>query len=643
MASQDYTIYDYWRILKRRKWTIIFTVIIVLVSSTYFISRKKPIYRASAECEISSIGSGGSGQMYYVWYSGQMLETEKRIVSSRIVLEKTLKNIEQINENISPRKKDEAIRNLRSKLVVTSEGNTNILKIQVTSQDAQEVAPLANSVTQAYIETSDWRKQETNKEMRTFMSKQLAYVSDTLKSSEEALLNYKRTGSLKKVKEDFTARLSNLRIQLKDIKSQYTEEHPAVLDLEDRIRQLKETLSAVSKEALVQSRLEREIAVNEELYIMLNKKYKEILMASAGEAPKIRVINPAILPQRAVKRGAPLNYGMSVIIGLIFGMIIAFFKENLDTSIGTIEELEEFLKLPVLGVIPYFTADKSSPSTIDEIKDKAKRDSKSDLLSRLVMIQSPKSSIAEAYRTLEINVDFSKSDKEDNTLLFTSTTMKEGKSITVSNFALAAANSNKKVLLIEADFRAPVLHTIFGVDKENGLSEILLGKLKVSEAVKGTSDFLIGHLQREKLKKSAAIDNFHLITSGQLPPQPIQLLKSREFDKFLKEVKPKYDLIIFDSPPVLPVADATVISSRVGGVVVVYRVGTVIRGALKRAITQMTKSGANIMGVVLNQIRAAEMKSKDSYYRYYHKYYGREEKQPTKLQKFIDRFKFFSK
>jgi capsular exopolysaccharide synthesis family protein len=609
MASQDYTIYDYWRILKRRKWTIIFTVIIVLVSSTYFISRKKPIYRASAECEISSIGSGGSGQMYYVWYSGQMLETEKRIVSSRIVLEKTLKNIEQINENISPRKKDEAIRNLRSKLVVTSEGNTNILKIQVTSQDAQEVAPLANSVTQAYIETSDWRKQETNKEMRTFMSKQLAYVSDTLKSSEEALLNYKRTGSLKKVKEDFTARLSNLRIQLKDIKSQYTEEHPAVLDLEDRIRQLKETLSAVSKEALVQSRLEREIAVNEELYIMLNKKYKEILMASAGEAPKIRVINPAILPQRAVKRGAPLNYGMSVIIGLIFGMIIAFFKENLDTSIGTIEELEEFLKLPVLGVI----------------------------------LQSPKSSIAEAYRTLEINVDFSKSDKEDNTLLFTSTTMKEGKSITVSNFALAAANSNKRVLLIEADFRAPVLHTIFGVDKENGLSEILLGKLKVSEAVKGTSDFLIGHLQREKLKKSAAIDNFHLITSGQLPPQPIQLLKSREFDKFLKEVKPKYDLIIFDSPPVLPVADATVISSRVGGVVMVYRVGTVIRGALKRAITQMTKSGANIMGVVLNQIRAAEMKSKDSYYRYYHKYYGREEKQPTKLQKFIDRFMFFSK
>ncbi|MGM0442284.1 MAG: CpsD/CapB family tyrosine-protein kinase, partial [Elusimicrobiota bacterium] len=190
--------------------------------------------------------------------------------------------------------------------------------------------------------------------------------------------------------------------------------------------------------------------------------------------------------------------------------------------------------------------------------------------------------------------------------------------------ALSAAQAHKKVLLVEADFRAPMLHNMFGVPRNNGLSEVLIGKKNMDEVIKGTSDFVTGSLG-DSVRNIAGIDDFKLITAGKLPPNPLPLFQSNEFENFLESARQKFDLVILDSSPILPVADSTVISSQVGGVVVVYKVGTVIRGALRRAIRQMTKTEANVLGVVLNQIRASEMKDKNYYYKYYHKYYGEEE------------------
>ncbi|MFC2061676.1 GumC family protein [Elusimicrobiota bacterium] len=626
--AQEYTIYDYWRILRRRKWTIISSVVIVLLATHYFTSRRKPLYRAATTCEVTSKMSYGSeGMAYYIWYAGGMMETETRIAISRLVLEKTLKDLEFVDEDISSPELDRAVAMLENKVNIMQEGDTNILRIEVVTDTPEKAALLANTIAQVYTEVSEWRKKDTNKGVRDFMADQLAYVSDKLRTSEEALLSYKKTGSLGGIRESFTTQLNRLKLDLKNESAKYTQKHPVVMDLKDKIRELEGTLSAISKESLIQTRLQREIQVNEELYFMLNKKYKEMLVASAGEPPRVRVINPAVVPSGPIKPSTPLNFGMGTVVGIIFGIILAFFRENLDTSIGTIEELEEFLKIPVLGVIPFFTNVKGSGSTIDEWKEKARKSTIEDMRSRLAIFQNPKSSIAEAFRTLETNIDFAKTGTEKNTLLFTSTIMKEGKSVTVANFALAAAQSNKKVLLIEADFRAPVLHNIFGVPKENGFSEVLLGKKSITEVVKGTSDFIMGYMGKEKVQTTPGIDDFKLITSGKLPPNPLQLFNSKEFDRFLQEASNMFDLVIFDSSPILPVADPTVISSKVGGVVVVYRVGVVVRGALKRAISQLVQADANVLGVVLNQIRAAEMKSKDTYYRYYHKYYGEEKRE----------------
>ncbi len=619
--SQEYTIYDYWRIIRRRKWVIIFSVIIVIGAAHYFSLRREPVYRASAVCEVTAETVTGAGGTYH-WYSAGMMETEIRVAQSRKVIERALELIGQITDETPVDEIDRLVSNISGKISVKQDGNTNLLSIEIKASQPERASILANSITESYIEVSQWQKQATIRSRREFMSSQLEYISEALRSSEDALLDYVNTGNLSGVKKSFTERLESLKLELQSLKSQYTERHPKVLETQERIKELESTLANISEERLVQQRLERDIKVNEELYFMLSRQHREMLIAAAGDPPRVRVINPAVKPRQPVSPRTAIGYGMGGMVGLVFGIILAFFKEHLDTSIGTIEELEEFLKLPVMGVIPYFTSEKDVGTAIDEIKERAT--GSGERSSRLIFAHKPKSTVSESFRTMETNVNFAFAGAEENTLLFTSTTMKEGKSVVVSNFALAAAQAHKKVLLVEADFRAPMLHRMFGVPKDNGLSEILIGKRKPEDVVKGTSDFVTGTLG-DKVRNIGGIDDFKLITAGKLPPNPLTLFQSREFKDFLKKSQQKFDLVILDSSPILPVADSTVISSQVGGVVVVYKVGTVIRGALRRAIRQMTQTDANVLGVVLNQIRASEMKDKNFYYSYYHKYYGDEE------------------
>ncbi len=618
--AREYTVYDYWRILRRRKWTILLSVLLVTAAAYYFSARRRPVYRAAVLCEVTAetvYGAGGA----YMWYSAGMMDTEVRVAQSRVVIKRALEKLGDLREDSPIDEVDRSVSRLARRVSVSREGNTNLLRIEVTSEDPEEAALYANTVAQAYIEVSQWQKIETGSARREFMASQLEYVSESLQRSEEALMEYARTGDLTSVRRSFTDRLETLKLELRSLESQYTPRHPRVLDLRDRITELQATLEALSRDALVRQRLERDIKINEELYFMLSRQHKEMLVAAAGDPPRVRVIDPAVRPAEPVASHTAAGYAMGGTVGLIFGIILAFFKEHLDTSIGTIEELEEFLKLPVLGVIPYFTADKDFGSPVDEFREKAA--GPGELSQRLILARKPKSSVAEAFRTMETNIDFAGGGADTGTLLVTSTTLREGKSITSANFALAAAQAHKKVLLVEADLRAPVLHRIFGVPKDKGLSEVLIGKEKITDVIKDTTDFVMGPLG-EKIRSTAGIDNFKLITSGKLPPNPLPLFQSGEFKRFLEKTKQMFDVVILDVSPILPVADSTVISSQVDGVVVIYKVGVVIRGALKRAISQLTQAKANVLGVVLNQIRAAEMKDKDFYYRYYHKYYGEE-------------------
>ncbi|NLV99722.1 MAG: CpsD/CapB family tyrosine-protein kinase [Clostridiales bacterium] len=217
----------------------------------------------------------------------------------------------------------------------------------------------------------------------------------------------------------------------------------------------------------------------------------------------------------------------------------------------------------------------------------------------LIAKTNPKSPIAEAYRVLRTNIQFSSPDRELKVILITSSGPDEGKSITSSNLAITMAQSNMKVLLIDCDLRKPIVHRAFGLVNMKGLTNVLVEGIDYSSVINVTD-----------------VENLHIITSGPKPPNPAELLGSRKMEEFLRAVREDYDIIIADTPPVLPVTDAAVLCQYADGVVLVAGHGMATYDAILRTKANLERVNANILGVVLNGAPIA--RNGYSYYYYYY-------------------------
>jgi capsular exopolysaccharide synthesis family protein len=206
-------------------------------------------------------------------------------------------------------------------------------------------------------------------------------------------------------------------------------------------------------------------------------------------------------------------------------------------------------------------------------------------------------------------------------VLFTSSSLKEGKSTTAGNLAITKAQEGSKVLLVNCDLRKPSVYKIMGLDKETGLTDIILGKIHWKEAVKDITDLMMGKMRMDDIMRTPGLENLHIITCGGIPPNPSELLSSKGMGDFLEAVKQEYDMVIMDCPPILPVTDAAILAPKVDGVVLVYQAGRIPRNALKRAKTHLENVRANILGIVLNDI-TAEISGYYPLSQYQSKYYG---------------------
>lgn len=231
---------------------------------------------------------------------------------------------------------------------------------------------------------------------------------------------------------------------------------------------------------------------------------------------------------------------------------------------------------------------------------KRKRKKSNTMSRKIVAATHPKSINAEQYRTIRTNINFSMPDQELKTLLVTSASPAEGKSTTASNIAVVFAQEGKKVLLIDADMRKPTSHHTFKLTNTYGLSNVLTRQGEVKEAIQKTD-----------------VENLWVMTSGPIPPNPAELLASKNMDFLYSRLLENFDLLVFDTPPILSVSDAQIVSNKVDGTVLVINTGQSEKESSLKAKDLLLAAKANILGVILNNFNLEKNQ-------YYYQYYGEE-------------------
>ncbi|MFT4175702.1 MAG: polysaccharide biosynthesis tyrosine autokinase [Luteolibacter sp.] len=318
----------------------------------------------------------------------------------------------------------------------------------------------------------------------------------------------------------------------------------------------------------------RNFEADEEILKALRLKSLGEQISAGVPEDSITVHEQPTLPEVPVSPNVTLNLVLGAVVGLIFGVGIAFFLEYLDTSVKSLEDVERYLQVPVLAVIP---------------KDVG-----------VLYKQSGMSPDAEAYRILRTNIEFNRKNPEDNAITVVSGGAGEGKSTTLVNLAYICAQGGYTTLMIDADLRRPRLHTFFDINNSVGLTNYLTTELMLEDVILQTP-----------------VDNLYFMPSGILPSDAAGILNSRRMSELIQDVKQRFDLVLVDSPPILGVSDASVLASEVDLTMIVVQHRKLPRNMLLRVKQAVENVGGHVVGVVLNNV---DVRS-DSQYQYYTSYY----------------------
>jgi tyrosine-protein kinase Etk/Wzc len=391
--------------------------------------------------------------------------------------------------------------------------------------------------------------------------------------------------------------LLELRAKLKTMQDR----EAALMDQRDRYRS---RYLQFPRAAIQMSRLEREVKVNADLLATLKGKYQELQIKSAERIEEVTIVAPAITPSLPINApNTELNLMVGSLMGVFLGFVLAFARESFDTSIGTIEGIEEFLKVPVLGVIPQFDGKEMEEAARAALPAHVSA-STVENFSKLICLVDPKSVLSESLRSLRTNIQFASMDGKVKSILFTSAGLGEGKSTCVTNLAITLAQEGQRVLLVDADLRKPIVHQRLGLERAPGLSDALVGSISWRSHVRSATDLMLGPMGADRVMKTPGLDNLHILTSGSEVGNPNEYLNMNKIKTLVSEMNEEYDLVLFDTPPILPVTDAVAFSSRVDGTILVYQVGRIGRNALKRAKFLLDHAQANVMGIVLTNMKS---------------------------------------
>ena len=355
---------------------------------------------------------------------------------------------------------------------------------------------------------------------------------------------------------------------------------------EQEIASLQEELAAVFSARQIAD-TQAQISALQAKLNSLQSNYANLLANTRqGAINTLNIIEPATVSKVGLNQWTTVLVATAIGVSLAIGA--AYLLEFLDDTISTQEEIERLVELPTLAGIARIEGDENNE--------------------KLVAFSQPRSPISEAYRVLRTGIQFSSVDNPDRAVLMTtSASPSEGKSLTVANLAIVMAQAGHKVLVVDADLRRPVQHKLFGLNANQGITSFML------EYNLGGSDAEMKDALSRVIQPTL-VDGLFVLPSGTIPPNPSELLGSAKMAETLETLAAEYDYVLIDSPPVLAVTDAVVLSMRSDGVILVADAGTTRRGQLKQAVEQLQSSNAQLLGVVLNRLTPKS----DGYYTYYY-------------------------
>ncbi len=417
-----------------------------------------------------------------------------------------------------------------------------------------------------------------------------------LRSMEDGLAQRKAEQS-KKYDADHPKRL-DIEAQLADLQAKKEQEiNRVVTALKDayesalaKEHSLQEELAAQKKTALEFNQkaveymgLRRDALSAQDMYSILLKRFKEISVAENIKMDNIRFIDKAEVPFFPIRPKRGRDIFLACLLGFLCAFSVAFLLEYLDQNINLPEDIKNHLHIPSLGIIP-LCAEPSAEGTEHYLET----------------INAPRSQSSESYRGIRTNILFSLAEKEPQSILVTSALAQEGKTTTAANLAIVMAQYGYKVVLIDSDFHRPRVRKLFSVPQEEGLSNLLVGNKEIKEALFETY-----------------VKNLYVIPSGPIPPNPSEILGSKRMQVLVSQLKLRFNKIIIDSSPIVPLSDSLVMAKSVDGVVLVVRAGKTPRKVVRTAVEKFDGINAPILGAVLNSVDI-----KNAGYYYSRQYYG---------------------
>ena len=384
-----------------------------------------------------------------------------------------------------------------------------------------------------------------------------------------------------------TARMNDLNGQLTQMARGYLAGITSKISaLDANVATFGRQIETIPAKEIAFARLAREQKLLDEITTLLRTRLKEAEIEEAIEPGDVQVIDRALVPERPSAPRVPLNIMLGLFVGAALGLFAGVARDLLNTRVRSKEDAQSSTGgLPVLASIPHFGTNGSGLAAMRQSDSKERRQIAPG--SGLITLAEARSPSSEAYRALRTNITFASVDAGNRVIVFTSALPGDGKSTSASNLALTLAQQGVRTLLIDADLRKGSLHRLFGIRREPGLTQLLVGSSSLAESLQlvPTGDPGIP---------------LSVLTSGPYPPNPTELLGSDRMRRLVDELRQQFDMIVFDSPPLALVTDAALLGALADTTIVVARAGATEKKALQDAASQLYQLGIHVSGTILN-------------------------------------------